>query len=86
MSVVRNLVVGLGLVGGLAGGFHAVAPVAAQNCDTAYVNYCIPSPSVVGDLDCPDMYAQGVAGIQLAQIGYDPHGFDGDSDGIGCEG
>ena len=86
MLVVRNLVVGLGLVGGLAGVLGTAVPVAAQSCDSAYVNYCIPSPSVVGDLNCPDMYAQGVAGIQLAQIGYDPHGFDGDSDGIGCEG
>ena len=86
MSFVRNIAVGVGLVGGLVGGFHAVPSAAAQSCEAAYTNYCIPPVSAVGDLDCADMYAQGVGGIVLAQIGWDPHGFDGDSDGIGCEG
>jgi hypothetical protein len=64
----------------------APAPAPAGNCDPAYVNYCIPPATAVGDLDCGDMYAQGISWIQLAQIGWDPHGFDLNSDGYGCEG
>ena len=74
------------------GGAAAAAPVAAPaaastgTCEPAYVNYCIPPTWVAGDLDCSDMYAQGISWIQLASAGWDPHGFDAGLDGIGCEG
>lgn len=75
-----------------AGGFMlaaAPAPTAAQSCDPAYVNYCVPPIYEVGDLDCDYFYAQGIYGIQLADPYNDPHGLDGYNyvdDGIGCEG
>jgi hypothetical protein len=58
------------------------APVAAQtSCDASYPDFCIAPVWEVGDLDC-------------CQVGYsnftvyppDPHYFDGDDGGIGCEG
>lgn len=67
----------------------APAPTAAQSCDPAYVNYCVPPVYEVGDLDCDYFYAQGIYGIQLADPYNDPHGLDGWNyvdDGIGCEG
>lgn len=67
----------------------APAPTAAQSCDPAYVNYCVPPVYEVGDLDCDYFYAQGIYGIQLADPYNDPHGLDGYNyvdDGIGCEG
>lgn len=51
-------------------------PVA--NCDPSYPNVCIPS--YPPDLDCGDIPYR-----RFDVIGSDPHGFDGDGDGIGCE-
>jgi hypothetical protein len=48
------------------------------NCDPSYPTVCIPSPPP--DLDCADVNASG-----FKVVGSDPHGFDGDNDGIGCE-
>jgi hypothetical protein len=70
-------------------GFIAPRVVQAQSCDPAYVNYCVPPVSEVGDLDCQYFYDQGISNIQLADPYNDPHGLDGWNyvdDGIGCEG
>jgi hypothetical protein len=48
------------------------------NCDPSYPTVCIPPPPP--DLDCADVNASG-----FKVVGSDPHGFDGDNDGIGCE-
>ena len=48
------------------------------NCDPSYPDFCIPPPPP--DLDCGQ-----VNGTNFTVIGNDPHGFDGDNDGIGCE-
>jgi len=48
------------------------------SCDPSYPDFCIPpSPP---DLDCKD-----IAQKRFTVIGSDPHRFDGDGDGIGCE-
>jgi micrococcal nuclease len=47
-------------------------------CDGSYPTVCIPpSPP---DLDCPDVSARG-----FPVVGADPHRFDADRDGVGCE-
>lgn len=77
-----------GLAAAVLGVSHA-APAAAQSCDPAYINYCVPPIDEVGDLDCDYFYNQGISGIQLADPYNDPHGLDGWNyvdDGIGCEG
>lgn len=48
------------------------------NCDPAYPDFCIPPPPP--DLDCGD-----VEGDHFTVYPPDPHGFDGDGNGIGCE-
>ena len=47
-------------------------------CDPSYPNVCIPP--YPPDLDCGE-----VGLINFAVVPPDPHGFDGDADGIGCE-
>ena len=49
------------------------------SCDPSYPDFCIPPPPP--DLDCGD-----IAQKDFTVIGDDPHRFDGDGDGIGCEG
>jgi len=49
-----------------------------SGCDGAYPDFCIPSPPP--DLDCGDI---GVHGFTV--LWPDPHLFDMDGDGIGCE-
>jgi len=48
------------------------------DCDPSYPDVCIPSPPP--DLNCPDVDEQN-----FAVKGDDPHGFDADGDGVGCE-
>ena len=48
-----------------------------SNCDPNYSGGCVPLVSY--DLDCPDI------SFSVKVIGSDPHGFDRDRDGIGCE-
>lgn len=48
------------------------------NCDPSYPDVCIPP--YPPDLDCGD-----IAFRDFRVRGSDPHGFDGDNDGIGCE-
>ena len=48
------------------------------NCDPAYPTVCIPSPPP--DLDCGEIPYR-----RFKVLRPDPHGFDRDRDGIGCE-
>ena len=48
------------------------------NCDPAYPDVCIPPPPP--DLDCADIPYRN-----FRVLPPDPHHFDGDGDGIGCE-
>ena len=50
----------------------------AARCDPSYPDVCIPPPPP--DLDCRDVRASG-----FRVVGADPHRFDGDRDGVGCE-
>jgi hypothetical protein len=47
-------------------------------CDPSYPGQCIPPPPP--DLNCSDVSARN-----FPVIGADPHNFDTDKDGIGCE-
>jgi micrococcal nuclease len=53
--------------------------ISSGNCDPSYPTLCIPVGSP--DLDCPDITARRFP-VQPP----DPMRFDGDHDGIGCEG
>jgi micrococcal nuclease len=50
----------------------------ANGCDANYAGACVPVSS--SDLDCADVGAR-----RFQVVGRDPHGFDGDHDGIACE-
>ena len=50
----------------------------ATECDPAYPTVCIPSPPP--DLDCKDITFR-----RFTVLPPDPHRFDGDHDGVGCE-
>ncbi|MFN8077580.1 MAG: hypothetical protein U0Q15_19460 [Kineosporiaceae bacterium] len=50
------------------------------SCDPSYPGVCIPPITVRGDLDCPDIPYR-----RFAVLPPDPHGFDRDNDGGGCE-
>lgn len=52
--------------------------IRVETCDSAYPGVCIPPPPP--DLDCPD-----VPYTNFKVLAPDPHGFDADNDGIGCE-
>jgi micrococcal nuclease len=54
------------------------APPQSADCDPAYPTVCIPSPPP--DLDCGDISFR-----RFQVLPPDPHRFDGDHDGIGCE-
>jgi micrococcal nuclease len=56
-------------------------PLPNGKCDPNYAGACVPP--YPPDLDCADVRALGVAPVR--STGSDPHGFDGDDDGIGCE-
>jgi len=49
------------------------------SCDPSYLDVCIPPPPP--DLDCGE-----ISHRNFKVVGSDPHRFDGDGDGIGCEG
>jgi hypothetical protein len=49
-----------------------------SNCDSSYPDVCIPFGPP--DLDCTDIPQK-----RFSVPGSDPHGFDADGDGIGCE-
>ena len=54
------------------------APAPVGNCDPAYPDVCIPPPPP--DLDCGDIPYRN-----FRVLPPDPHRFDRDKDGIGCE-
>lgn len=59
---------------------HRPVPIgSARNCDPSYPTVCIPPPPP--DLDCADIRHHA-----FKVVGRDPHHFDGDHNGIGCEG
>jgi micrococcal nuclease len=59
------------------------APIAPpSNCDPSYPGLCIPIGSA--DLDCGEIAARRFQVVWTVP-NPDPHGFDGDGDGIGCE-
>ncbi len=49
-----------------------------EGCDPSYPGVCIPPPPP--DLNCDD-----IAHTNFQVVGADPHRFDGDNDGFGCE-
>jgi len=53
-------------------------PDTQNNCDPSYPDVCITS--YPPDLDCGEI---GYSNFRV--VGSDPHGFDRDNDGIGCE-
>ena len=53
-------------------------PPPSGNCHPSYPTVCIPPPPP--DLDCGEIPYR-----RFTVVGSDPHGFDGDNDGIGCE-
>jgi hypothetical protein len=48
-------------------------------CDPSYPDVCIPPPP-------PDLSCSDVAFTDFTVLPPDPHGFDGNEDGVGCEG
>ena len=56
-----------------------VEPQAPRGCDPSYPTVCIPPPPP--DLDCGEIPHR-----RFEVLAPDPHRFDGDKDGIGCEG
>ena len=53
-------------------------PTTATSCDPSYPDFCIPPPPP--DLDCRDISRKSFRVLQP-----DPHRFDGNKDGVGCE-
>lgn len=56
----------------------AASPAGPSNCDPAYPTVCIPSPP-------PDLNCGNIAYRDFGALPADPHHFDGDNDGVGCE-
>ena len=52
----------------------------AGECDPSYPDVCIPPIEVTGDLDCGQIDYR-----RFQVIPPDPHGFDAEGDGVGCE-
>jgi micrococcal nuclease len=79
--LIPRLALALLLGAALLAGGASLVPVAAQtSCDPAYPDFCIPPVGEVGDLNCPD-----ISGTWFTVYPPDPHGLDGDGNGIGCE-
>lgn len=55
-------------------------PAAGGACEPSYPDVCIPPASVAGDLDCGDIPER-----RFRVLPPDPHRFDADKNGIGCE-
>jgi endonuclease YncB( thermonuclease family) len=51
-------------------------------CDFGYTGGCVPP--YPPDVDCADIKALGIQ-TPVRVVGPDPHGLDGDGDGLGCE-
>jgi endonuclease YncB( thermonuclease family) len=52
-----------------------------NGCDPNYAGACVPP--YPPDLDCAELRTRGLAPVRV--VGADPHRFDGDGDGLGCE-
>ncbi|MFM6209826.1 MAG: hypothetical protein ACKPEN_01010 [Planktothrix sp.] len=82
MAILLGVMTSLFLIVGVT---VSLAQQSTQNCDPAYPTdlagnkICIPSPPP--DLDCKDISYR-----QFVVLKPDPHNFDSDKDGIGCEG
>jgi micrococcal nuclease len=63
---------------GLWGTQTSPPPPSSSSCDAAYPTVCIPPPPP--DLDCGEITYRN-----FTVLAPDPHGFDADHDGIGCE-
>jgi micrococcal nuclease len=61
-------------------GAGAAQGIASNDCDPAYPTVCIRPLNPGGDLDCAD-----VPDRRFQVLPPDPHNFDGDLNGIGCE-
>jgi hypothetical protein len=59
-------------------GNGAMVVMVVPNCSPAYPDFCIPPPPP--DRDCDE-----VNGTNFTVKPPDPHGFDSDGDGVGCE-
>ena len=70
---------GRGLWSACSTGGGGTGSSGAAGCDAAYPDVCIPSPPP--DLDCSD-----VTDRRFAVLAPDPHHFDADGNGLGCEG
>lgn len=55
-----------------------IQPAVALGCDPSYPTLCLPPGAP--DLDCGEIDAR-----RFPVVPPDPHGFDGDDDGVGCE-
>ena len=56
----------------------AAQPLIGQGCEPAYPDFCVPPAPP--DLDCGD-----IPGRRFTVLAPDPHGFDGDGNGVGCQ-
>ncbi len=59
-------------------GQHFVENIDEPSCDPSYPDVCVTPYPI--DLDCDE-----ISYSNFRVIGNDPHGFDRDNDGIGCE-
>jgi hypothetical protein len=59
------------------------APAARQRCHASYPDFCIPPGPP--DLDCPDITGPKPFRVRHDVPNPDPHRFDRDRDGRGCE-
>lgn len=57
---------------------QAIQPQQQNNCDPSYPDFCIPKNS-------PDLNCRDITQRRFKVLPPDPHGFDRDGDGIGCE-
>jgi len=73
----KPLLVCLGLVALLAA---ATSGQRRSTCDASYPDFCIPRPPP--DLDCRDI-PDSLRPFHVRRP--DPHRFDADGDGVGCE-
>ena len=74
--VLAVVLMGIFLIGMLDGG-SAEARKRKRKCHSSYPTVCIRGGA---DLDCDQVRYKN-----FKVVGSDPHGFDGDNDGRGCE-
>ena len=77
-SVITTLFLMLGVVWLSHNLIYSQTANQTGKCDPAYPDFCIKSPPP--DLNCPD-----ISVTDFKVLPPDPHGFDTDKDGTGCE-